>query len=997
MRKFLLPFVLVVLSSFSLQAQTSMRFAANFTGNPVSYTFTSNDIAYFNATGGTFSTSGSNLCSGALRRTQLSTMILNLTSTSASAISIPGQSSGSSARTLTLLETATTLNGTYTTIPAASYTTSSTINSSSACGTIEISGLNIPSGSFVRFTFSGNVSVSGFDVTAVATGTPTTQASNIVFSNVGATSMTVGWTRGNGSNVAVFVKSGAGAITNPVDGTTYTANVAFPGGTQLGSSGYYCVYNGNATSVDITGLTASTTYFVQAFEYNGTGASAMYQTATATNNPNSQATTAPASDYRSVASGNWGDASTWQRYNGSAWVAAATAPSNTDALITIRNGHIVTAAANVSADELTIEQGGELDVASGVTFTVANGTGTDITLNGLLKNIGTFTLSTNAAMAVGATGVYEDAQPATTGTVTIPTATWAAGSTCSITGLVGVSGTDYAGLQGVRQSFSNFKVNTPNLVTKLLLTRNGGTAAPYMEVTGTLTVDATGSGTGIQVISTGNNNNTLVVGNYVQNGGSVFVIHNASSVATRSFTVTGNFTLNNNAIFDIGNTSGTSATNINYTNVAGNVVIASTATLQRTIQAGSSGTIARFIFNGSAAQSASFGLTNGAVNYELNNAAGLTITTDLVVNGTLTLTAGKIATGSNKLVIGATGSITGAGAASYVVGNLQKNIATGAATVTFEIGAADNYRPVSLAFGNVTTTGDITASVSQAAGDHPNIAGTTINAAKSVNRYWTLTNSGVVFDNYAAVFTFVAADVDAGANTANFIVRRYISAAWSSVTAGTLTATTSQATGLTGFGDFAIGEAVILPVVISFFKGETNASVNRLTWTTETEHNNAGFEIERSIDGKNFSVIGYIATRADRGNSTTTLNYVFTDEKPIAGNNYYRLKQIDADGKFNYSSMVKLSIRGAAFNIAKLYPNPATDIINLALYSAKAERITLRVTDISGKVVMQNTIALLAGDNMQQVNIGTLSPGRYFIHISGENLESSQTTGFTRL
>ena len=124
-------------------------------------------------------------------------------------------------------------------------------------------------------------------------GPPSTQALNISFANVASAQMDINWTNGNGASRAVFVKQGTGSITNPSDNTTYTAsnNFASPG-TQLGTSGYYCVYNSTGTTVTVTGLLPSTQYTVQVFEYNGGSGSEIYLTSTATNNPNSQSTSA---------------------------------------------------------------------------------------------------------------------------------------------------------------------------------------------------------------------------------------------------------------------------------------------------------------------------------------------------------------------------------------------------------------------------------------------------------------------------------------------------------------------------------------------------------------------------------------------------------------------------------------------------------------------------------------------------------------------------------
>lgn len=125
--------------------------------------------------------------------------------------------------------------------------------------------------------------------TAAPPAEPTTQATNIVFSGVQGTQMTVGWTDGNGSSRVVFAKQATGGTTTPVDNTTYTANTTFGSGTEI-ATGWFCVYNGTGSSVTVTGLTSNTTYIFQVFEYNGGSGEENYLTATATNNPKSQTT-----------------------------------------------------------------------------------------------------------------------------------------------------------------------------------------------------------------------------------------------------------------------------------------------------------------------------------------------------------------------------------------------------------------------------------------------------------------------------------------------------------------------------------------------------------------------------------------------------------------------------------------------------------------------------------------------------------------------------------
>ena len=143
-------------------------------------------------------------------------------------------------------------------------------------------------GRFVGVATSGTYHMMTSDCTSP---TPTTQASAINFTNVEGTSFTINWTNGSGSKRAVFVKEGTGSITDPTSSTTYTASADWnQKGTQLGTSGYYCVYNGTGNSVALANLTGNTQYTVQVFEFNGATGSELYNTTTATDNPNSQTT-----------------------------------------------------------------------------------------------------------------------------------------------------------------------------------------------------------------------------------------------------------------------------------------------------------------------------------------------------------------------------------------------------------------------------------------------------------------------------------------------------------------------------------------------------------------------------------------------------------------------------------------------------------------------------------------------------------------------------------
>jgi hypothetical protein len=164
--------------------------------------------------------------------------------------------------------------------------------------TYTITGISASSSLKIRNgnTTNTQLRITAIEVTYTPLSAPTTQAHDIAFSNVSTTAMKIDWTNGNGSSRTVFVKETAGVISNPVDGTTYTASADWNSkGTQLETSGYYCVYNGTGATVTLTNLVAGTAYYVQVFEYNGTGATSKYYIATATGNPNNQSTSAASS------------------------------------------------------------------------------------------------------------------------------------------------------------------------------------------------------------------------------------------------------------------------------------------------------------------------------------------------------------------------------------------------------------------------------------------------------------------------------------------------------------------------------------------------------------------------------------------------------------------------------------------------------------------------------------------------------------------------------
>ncbi|NJK83271.1 MAG: T9SS type A sorting domain-containing protein, partial [Saprospiraceae bacterium] len=136
------------------------------------------------------------------------------------------------------------------------------------------------------------------------------------------------------------------------------------------------------------------------------------------------------------------------------------------------------------------------------------------------------------------------------------------------------------------------------------------------------------------------------------------------------------------------------------------------------------------------------------------------------------------------------------------------------------------------------------------------------------------------------------------------------------------------------------------------------------------ELNNEGFNIERSFNGKEWKTLGFLA-----GNGTTVeaQHYTFLDEQPKAGVNYYRLKQMDFDGAFEYSDIVVVNFElGGVKDELQVFPNPASGNFQVALPQANAR---LQLFNAQGSLVK----AFIAADKNFTINIADLASGIYLL------------------
>lgn len=182
------------------------------------------------------------------------------------------------------------------------------------------------------------------------------------------------------------------------------------------------------------------------------------------------------------------------------------------------------------------------------------------------------------------------------------------------------------------------------------------------------------------------------------------------------------------------------------------------------------------------------------------------------------------------------------------------------------------------------------------------------------------------------------------------------------------------------------GTTSALPVKLISFTGEDRNGYNSLNWTTASEINNAGFEIQRSTDGRDFMKIGWVK---GQGNSSYDVNYVFEDKESSTNEEYYyRLKQIDVDGRFEYSRVLSLVNRDEKrLALYRLYPNPANgNQVTLNISSDIEDQLLVEMFDAIGKVVVQQKNTINKGSNTIDVDINEVSNGTYFIKVSSKDL-----------
>jgi hypothetical protein len=178
------------------------------------------------------------------------------------------------------------------------------------------------------------------------------------------------------------------------------------------------------------------------------------------------------------------------------------------------------------------------------------------------------------------------------------------------------------------------------------------------------------------------------------------------------------------------------------------------------------------------------------------------------------------------------------------------------------------------------------------------------------------------------------------------------------------------------FDDFSLGEIAAAPLPVTFMgivaKKTSDNSVSVL-WDVADEIDVKGYEVERSTNGTDFSSVGFVTAH---GKSA----YSFTDNYAVTGTVFYRVKNVDLDGKFKYSSVVRLTGK-RTLNI-KMFPMPATSKVTIQ-HDRTGTGASITVTTVDGRTVKQMNLA--SGTYQTDVQLNNMAPGMYLVRLNDGN------------
>jgi hypothetical protein len=397
-----------------------------------------------------------------------------------------------------------------------------------------------------------------------------------------------------------------------------------------------------------------------------------------------------------------------------------------------------------------------------------------------------------------------------------------------------------------------------------------------------------------------------------------------------------------------------------------------------------------------------FGTLNSGSTVEYNQSSSVNITGTSYGNLKINTTGGTPSLGGNLMVSG-----------NLVMSNglldlNHKNISLGTTGTLSETGTSYiKQSQMTSPFGTISAVKNLNApSGSDIAGlgvkitSSANLGSTTIIRGVerksdaignlAIARYYDIVPTNNTGLNATAVYNYNSTEIG-GITEGNLVIFKSTDngSTWTQIT-GTLN-TTDKTITVTGINDFSVwtlgDKDAPLPVELASFTANVFTRDVKLNWTTETEINNSGFEIERAEVGSQNSEFRKISFVSGNGTKNTPTDYSFEDKKLNTGKYNYRLKQIDYNGNFvyhNLSATVEIGVP-KKYDVSQNYPNPFNPVTKIDFDLPFDSKVSIRLYDITGreiKTLVNETKQ--AGYYTTEFNGSNISSGTYFYRIVAE-------------
>ncbi|MBN4065922.1 T9SS type A sorting domain-containing protein, partial [Candidatus Amoebophilus asiaticus] len=441
-----------------------------------------------------------------------------------------------------------------------------------------------------------------------------------------------------------------------------------------------------------------------------------------------------------------------------------------------------------------------------------------------------------------------------------------------------------------------------------------------------------------------------------------------SLVATAGVTKTidGNVDVDGDLTIGTNNTLDASASNYNV-NAASNWVNNGTSFNAR------NGTVT---FDGSTNQSIGGSINTTFYNWTNNNTGtGITLNSAVTtVTNNLTMTDGDVDLNGNNIDLSSTGTIVGETDDSRIKGtsgvitttrdiNAPASLDVGGMGVILTTGSSDNLGSTTIQRGHTPQTG----------------AGNT-----GIERYYDISPTNNSNLNMTLRFNYLAGQELRGQSETNFVLYRSTDggSTWTD-RAGTLNQSLNyiELASITAFSKWTVSNNSTdpLPIDLLSFTAEVEGNSIRLKWETATETNNDYFTIDKSNDGISFEEVALVDAI---GNSNSPVSYTVLDENPFEGVSYYRLKQTDNDGQFEYFPMVPVKFGNTENNLfINITPNPFNNSAQIIVNSEMEDIVLLRIFNSNGQTVHDQKIRIYVGRNNLDVDLTKYTSGVYHMWI----------------